>query len=520
MKLDDITANIRLRSPWEAADLGFAMVQYNARWIFPAWTLSLFSLALISWLLMPADYKVYAPWLIWWLKPWYDRVLLHILSHQMFDQRLTTADIFSAMPRLFTRSGLFGGLLWRRPSFSRGFNLPIWQLEQLRGKARRERQNLLHIQAQSHAVWLTISCILLEMVIMLSLYALIVLLDPTEGSWDYLSSAFTESFDVEKEFWGTIVYVVIYTISVWLVEPLYVAASFSLYLNRRTQLEAWDIELAFRKLGDRLSALAQTPLALAFAVLLLLAGNTLSPNPAFAAEPSNEYLAEERLPPEDSTQQIDAIMQLDEFSNVRTVKRWQRIDKDEKDKDDEPFEIAESLQLLFANITKILLWIGVIALVVLLFVYRERLLAMLKPLQRQPTQQTAPDILFGMDIRPESLPDDIAAASRSLWQAGQHREALSLLYRGALMRLTRKDGVPVQDSHTEGDILHLARDYIGGGQRIAWLTAVTRAWQGCAYGHRTPPDEQVVPLFDGWAGFDVAQPVDQKAATQAGELQA
>lgn len=519
MKLDDITANIRLRSPWEAADLGFAMVQYNARWIFPAWTLSLFSLALISWLLMPAGYKEYTPWLIWWLKPWYDRVLLHILSHQMFDQRLTTADIFSAMPRLFTQSGLLGGLLWRRPSFSRGFNLPIWQLEQLRGKARSERQNLLHIQAQSHAVWLTIGCILLEMVIMFSLYALIVLLDPTEGSWDYLSSAFTESFDVEKEFWGTVVYVSLYTVCIWLVEPLYVAASFSLYLNRRTQLEAWDIELAFRNMGDRLKALVQTPLALAFAAMLLLAGNTLATSPAFAAEAANEYLAEERLPPEDSAEQIDAIMKLDEFSNVRTVKRWQRIDKDEKDKNEKPYEFAESLQLLFANITRLLLWIGVITLVVLLFVYRERLLAMLKPLQRKPSEQIAPDILFGMDIRPESLPADIAAASRSLWEAGQHREALSLLYRGALMRLTRKDGVPLQDSHTEGDILHLARDYIGGGQRIAWLTAVTRAWQEIAYAHRTPPDERIAPLFDGWASFDAAQTV-QATAAQAGELQA
>lgn len=501
MNLDSITANIRLRSPWEATDLGFAMVQHNARWIFPAWTLLLFSTALIVWLILPADYQEYTPWVVWWLKPWYDRVLLHILSHQMFDQRLSTADIFSAMPRLFLRTGLLGALLWRRPSFSRGFNLPIWQLEQLRGKARSERQNLLHLQAHSHAVWLTIGCILLELVVIFSLYALIVLLDPTDGSWDYLSSAFTETFDVETRYWGSIIYIALSTTATWLIEPLYIAASFSLYLNRRTQLEAWDIELAFRNMGERLRALAQAPLAILLAVFLLAGSHALFPSPVSAAESKGEYLAEERLPPEDSADQIEAVMQLDELSNMRTVKRWERIKPEDEEDERKSFSIPEALQLLFANITKILLWVSLIILVVMLFVYRERLLAMLKPLQRKPQPQAVPDTLFGMDIRPESLPDDIATSSRRLWEAGQHREALSLLYRGALMHLTRHDRVPVQDSHTEGDILHLAREYLGSGQRIAWLTAVTLAWQEVAYAHRTPPGERVEPLFEGWRGF-------------------
>ena len=37
---------------------------------------------------------------------------------------------------------------------------------------------------------------------------------------------------------------------VW--EPIYVACGFSLYLNRRTVLEAWDIELVFRRMRQRL----------------------------------------------------------------------------------------------------------------------------------------------------------------------------------------------------------------------------------------------------------------------------
>ena len=36
-------------------------------------------------------------------------------------------------------------------------------------------------------------------------------------------------------------------IAVLLIEPFYVAAGFAMYLNRRAELEAWDIEQEFRR---------------------------------------------------------------------------------------------------------------------------------------------------------------------------------------------------------------------------------------------------------------------------------
>ena len=43
---------------------------------------------------------------------------------------------------------------------------------------------------------------------------------------------------------------------------------------------------------------------------------------------------------------------------------------------------------------------------------------------------TAPTHVRDLDIRPESLPDDIGAAARALWDAGQARAALALLTAG------------------------------------------------------------------------------------------
>jgi hypothetical protein len=40
---------------------------------------------------------------------------------------------------------------------------------------------------------------------------------------------------------------VAYAAAVGMLEPFYVAAGFGLYINRRVELEAWDIEQEFRR---------------------------------------------------------------------------------------------------------------------------------------------------------------------------------------------------------------------------------------------------------------------------------
>ncbi|MDQ5767739.1 hypothetical protein [Thiothrix subterranea] len=497
MKLDELTANIRLRSPWEAVDLGFALVQHHARWIFPAWALLLGSFALILWVLTPDAYKTWLLLVLLWCKPLYDRVLLHILSHQMFNQRLSTAAIISALPYLIRQTGLISELTWRRFSLSRGFNLSIWQLEQLRGKARAERQHLLHLQTHSHAIGLTIVCLQLQWVIVVSLYVLILLFDPTENDsvWNFMN---------DSQYWSDLLRFLLLTLAVLIIEPFFVAANFSLYLNRRTQLEAWDIEIAFRNLGTRLNQLSSTPLSLLLAGVMLIGLPAFTPQTAWANATTNgEYLAPERLPPEEAAAQINEVMQREELVGMRTQYQWV-LRNPKEDTAEDPIEIAKSLQVLFANITKLALWIAVIALLIMAFVYREQILALLKRTRRKTPAVTPPDVLFGMDIRPESLPDDIAAASQRLWESGQQREALSLLYRGALMRLTRHDHLNVQASHTEGDILRLAQPHLNT-ERLAWLQATTQAWQAIAYAHRSPDTHTLIPLWQGWRTFNAVQ---------------
>ncbi|MEP7300369.1 MAG: DUF4129 domain-containing protein [Caldimonas sp.] len=100
-----------------------------------------------------------------------------------------------------------------------------------------------------------------------------------------------------------------------------------------------------------------------------------------------------------------------------------------------------------------------------------------------------------LDIRPESLPDDIGAAVRAAWLAGDRRAALSLLYRGALSRLVHSHAVPIDDASTEGDCVRLARAALPT-EPGAFVGRLVLAWQLAVYGNRPLETPAVLALCD------------------------
>lgn len=100
-----------------------------------------------------------------------------------------------------------------------------------------------------------------------------------------------------------------------------------------------------------------------------------------------------------------------------------------------------------------------------------------------------------LDIRPESLPDQIGAAARDLWTQGETRAALSLLYRGALSRLVHQHGVPIRAASTEGECVQLASRRLGPGP-AAFFSRLVGAWQLTVYGARLPEAAAVMALCD------------------------
>lgn len=104
-----------------------------------------------------------------------------------------------------------------------------------------------------------------------------------------------------------------------------------------------------------------------------------------------------------------------------------------------------------------------------------------------------------LDIRPESLPDQIGATARDLWLRGEHHAALSLLYRGALSRLVHDHAVPIRAASTEGECVQLAARSLSP-DRSAFVAQLVSAWQLTVYGARMPDSASVLALC---TDFDV-----------------
>ncbi|MBK8454666.1 MAG: DUF4129 domain-containing protein [Thiofilum sp.] len=487
-----LTIALRERTPFEALDLGLRLTQ-TAKLLWLGWVLFSVLVGLLFWALLPSEQLWLGLIVLWWLKPLYDRFLLHGLSKQVSEQPLTLIQWFNALPKLLISSNLLAALTWKRFSLVRSYVQSLWQLEGLTGKAARKRRTLLTNQFNRHAVLLTLSLFLAQIAIFLSCYGLLLLFDPTEATTEHIRNVFAGYVDREEEYWHHLLDYSFWLVAIILIEPFYVAAGFTLYLNRRVQLEAWDIEQALRAMAQRLSQKAHH-LALGVLCTFTLFIITL-PTPNYAAESPAEPLAEEHLPANQAKQQITTILDEHELQ-TRTVYRWVAKEKDkEKGKNSSNAKLSDQIITSLAQLLEGSLWLFIAIGLILAFIYREALLKLLRPYQAKKTTPPPPATLFGLDLSAESLPKDIPAAAQAAWQQGHYREALSLLYRSALHQLTHQQQLQIQAHHTEGDVLVLAQPHSSKPQ-LEYLTLLTRYWQQTAYGHINPAPEVLTQLLN------------------------
>jgi hypothetical protein len=115
-----------------------------------------------------------------------------------------------------------------------------------------------------------------------------------------------------------------------------------------------------------------------------------------------------------------------------------------------------------------------------------------------PRSLNLPTQVRGLDIRPDSLPDDIGGTAWRLWQAGEQLAALSLLYRGALSQLVHGHAVPIRASSTEGECLRLAQPRLAQ-PALGYLRLLVRAWGEAVYAQRWPAAGEVQSLCQDFA---------------------
>jgi len=146
---------------------------------------------------------------------------------------------------------------------------------------------------------------------------------------------------------------------------------------------------------------------------------------------------------------------------------------------------------------RVLVWVIAVVLAALLLIYILRVVRS-RGLPEAAGKFVAPSHVRDLDIRPESLPDDIGGTARGLWDKGEHRAALALLYRGLLSRLVHVHSVPIRDSSTEGDCLELAKSRVSD-EIYLYTSSLVRIWLRAVYGGEEVDTNQVLALCAGFA---------------------
>jgi hypothetical protein len=473
MQIDRMSANVRYRTPWEGVDLGFAMAR---EWFWPLWRLWWFT-ALPMTLLAVVIFRN-TPWAaalaVWWLKPLYEPLLLFWLSRRLFGENLSLRETVKQW-RTVLRPRLLSNLTLRRLSPNRSLYMPVSHLEGLRGADRLKRLRVLSGN-QSAGSWLTIAGIHFEAVLELSFILLVIFLIPNEirpdNGWEMLTD---EESAINWLISG------FNLLAMSLIAPFYVAGGFALYLTRRSVLEAWDLELAFRRMAPKLKPVRSVAAALLVSAVLV-----------GAVWPSADAWAVEHA---ESRKAIDEVLAHEDFGSKRTEKYWRykgETPKKEKASRDKELQWVP----IVAQMLEIALWIGAAALLgwVLLHLMR---LAQWLPKRRGGRTAAPPSMLFGLALTPESLPQEVPGAVAALLREGHMRAALSLLYRATLVRLMHEHHVKIPESATEGECQRIV-----GGQRPGaegeYFDRLTSAWVWCAYGHVTPAAPDIDALTKVW----------------------
>jgi hypothetical protein len=507
MQLERIGVALRPRTSPEAMDLGMTMLRAHARPVWLAWfafTLPIFLLCQgLAWLLG-------APWLglllPWWLRPLFDRIPLYVLSRAVFEQAPTWRATLRAQWAWPWKRTL-AALSYLRVDTNRSLRLPMELLEGVAAKQRRARWRVLSRPLVGVASGLTWTCIAFELTISLSLCIFAVWMLPSESLPDSmrdLNQAFTMPAFKHALVW--IVSGVTY-VSMSIVEPLYVAAGFALYLNRRTQLEAWDIDLAFRRLRQRL-----LEAGVAMVLLVCIVG---APSIARAAdkhadaEPVPQNIAEVFHQPVNDKDALFArkaaeVYRDPRFGQEHKVMHWVPKKPWDLNPPKPSTDPSGGWLAIFGNLgsglLNLIFWGLLAAVVAALIVFAVRHLRGMSMPAIKPAEK--PKALRSSVVHETPVPDDLPAAVRELWREGHRREALALLYRGSVQRAAVALRMQPPIDATESDWLQHARSLEDVARRER-LIVIVRTWQLAAYADRYPGDADIDALLSGWPAQQV-----------------
>jgi hypothetical protein len=485
MKLEQAAVVLRPRRSWEAIDLGFHMARC---WFVPLWLMWMATagpLFLLLHLLLPGSFGI-AVLFFWWLKPLYEPLMTDWLGRALFNEQTPLYRQLRRLPPVL-RKGFPGNITWRRLSPSRSFYLCIQQLEGLRGTDFSNRMKLLQ-GTDPNSGWLTVLMFQIESILYLGVIGLLFMLLPETIELDFsLFDSITNSTAIA---W---VNSALYMLAASIIAPFYVAAGFSLYINARTDLEAWDIEIGFRHIAretanEQRARMLPGSGSAAIVLLLFVTLSFIGPGTADAMDR------------QEARESIAEVLAHKDFGEKVVQKEWRAKEatadtpEDESPVDFSPGDLdwLAFLLRLFAYVV-----LGVFAGWLAFRIASSITVFRLPGKRAQSGEAPGHRLLQPDDGIDDGIPDNPVDAAIQLCEEGQLRKAMSLLYRSTILHYIRQQNIDIPESATEGECLRLVRKR-RPEQESRYFASLTRRWQELAYAGSPLHAEQIVELCHQW----------------------
>jgi len=461
---------LRERRFWESLDVAGPMYR---RWMGPIAVFFGAPFAVVVAALMVALSHV-PPWVpalvIWWLKPLWDRLVMVPAGVLMFEPGASYKTMAGSLTKVISAS-LGADLTWRRFSPLRAYLIPVSMYERLGRREGSKRKRWLRRNSVWKLFGITWLCIGLEGLVGLSLAL----------TFMAMSSVSVVAFGSTAAQNTSLLYNLIYATVVLCVEPFYVLASFSMYVNRRTSAEGWDLQLAFSRLRSRFPATGvKIMLAAFFLIFSLQAVSTNAQQTAYTPTRTQKSAFVERA---------KTVLAGNEFGRT-IVRRRIRIKKGVnlsglfQGRGGNPALNrlgAEALRIFAVAIALALIVLGVVT-------NRHRISWILRRFSKSKREGEQ-----ALPTRNElSNGTDWISDSRRAWARGGIREALGILYRGSLEMARTRYGIDIAESATERECLRILRDSDPAPVFLQAVEEVTGTWIRLAWAGSVPD----APRFD------------------------
>ena len=341
MKTDENAATFRRKNFHEAADSGVLLWRENFGYFLPLFAAPLWICAFASRFFLPGKMFLFSWLIIWYLKPLFDRIALHIISVRFFERDANLKRLSKGLWKTLIR-GLIGDLSWRRFSPQRSSIMPIRVLEKnlKPGKLTSKRKEHLKKGGVDYGFFLTIWGMCIETVLLLGEYLFFAVINELmlDGNIDMFDFA-----EIEIYLFAA------WCLNIMVVETLYICMGFSLYINSRITVEGWDLEIIFRNFAEKIREKAKNTAVVVFLAVCLLV-SALSHADDVQRENTDEFPFEE----------LQKVLDSQDFGGKK--ESWGiRLKKEYDDKEDAGFDFSKlweffgKLREIFAGGLRILL---------------------------------------------------------------------------------------------------------------------------------------------------------------------